>query len=442
MTGDGAEITGIGLFTPVGCDVDSFFGALCKGASGLQRPPPEHPVGELLDVAAIAPEIDPLSVLPPTETRCVDRFVLLALAAAGRAFADAGLQVGRDVSPDRIAVVAATGGGGLETFEEYSHARLRRGRAAVSPYLLPGMLSNMATARIAITYGIEGFSSAIVTACSAGAQAVAEGFRLIAEGSADVVICGGTESPLHPTIAAAFANARALARGWADPAAASRPFDSRRNGFVLGEGAAIMVVERAGHAAARGAPSYASLIGWGATTDAYHPTSPRPDGAGAAACMRQALARAGLSPADVDYINAHGTSTKLGDVAETRAIHSVFGPRCPAVSSIKSVTGHMLGASGAAEAAASALAVSRGVLPPTHNLDEPDAECDLDHVRGAARTGPVRAALSNSFAFGGHNVSLVFGPPTATARRDPAMPGEADTSAEADPRAATGLPPG
>jgi 3-oxoacyl-[acyl-carrier-protein] synthase II len=272
------------------------------------------------------------------------------------------------------------------------------------------MLSNMATARIAIKYGIRGFSSAIVTACAAGAQAVAEAFRLIADGSADVVVCGGTESPLHPTIAAAFGNARALARGWDDPAAASRPFDRRRNGFVLGEGAAIMVVERASHARARGAGGYADLIGWGATSDAHHPTMPRPDGDGAAACMRQALSRAGLAPADVDYLNAHGTSTKLGDVAETTAIRSVFGAGTPAVSSIKAVTGHMLGASGAVEAAASALAIHRGALPPTHNLDDPDPQCDLDHVRGSARVGPVGAALSNSFAFGGHNVSLVFGP--------------------------------
>jgi 3-oxoacyl-[acyl-carrier-protein] synthase II len=332
--------------------------------------------------------------------------------------ADAGIQVGRDVDPYRIAVIAATGGGGLQTFEEYSHARFQRGRAAVSPYLLPGMLSNMATARIAIKHGIRGFSSSIVTACAAGAQAIAEAYRLIADGSADVVVCGGTESPLHPTIAAAFGNARALARGWADPTQASRPFDIRRNGFVLGEGAAIMIVERGGHADARGASSYASLIGWGATTDAHHPTMPRPDGDGAAACMRLAIASAGLAPADVGYVNAHGTSTKLGDIAETRAIHAVFGAASPPVSSIKAVTGHMLGASGAAEAVASALAITRGVLPPTHNLDDPDPECDLDHVLGTGRTGQVRTALSNSFAFGGHNVSLMFGPADTARRRE------------------------
>jgi 3-oxoacyl-[acyl-carrier-protein] synthase II len=414
---DSAEITGIGLVTPVGSDIDAFFEGLCKGSSGLQRPPEGHPAWPDLDVAGISPDVDPTSVLPPKEIRAVDRFVLLGLLAADRALTDAGLEVGKDVDPYRIAVIAATGGGGLETFEQFSQARSARGRAAVSPYLLPGMLSNMATARIAIKHGIRGFSSAIVTACAAGAQAIAEAYRLIREDIADVVVCGGTESPLHPTIVAAFGNARALATGWDDPTQASRPFDRRRNGFVLGEGAAIMIVERSGHAGARGARSYGSLIGWGATSDAHHPTMPRPDGDGAAACMRQAIARAGLEPADIGYLNAHGTSTKLGDVAETRAIRSVFGDDSPPVSSIKAMTGHMLGASGAAEAVASVLAISRGAMPPTHNLDDPDPECDLDHVRHTPRTGQVSTALSNSFAFGGHNVSLVFGPPGTALNR-------------------------
>jgi 3-oxoacyl-[acyl-carrier-protein] synthase II len=409
--GRGAAITGIGLVTPVGCDTGEFFGALCAGRSGLRRPPDGHPASGTVEAAGLSPYIDPVSVLPPRETRAVDRFVLLGLAAADRAIADAGLEIGGNADPLRVAVVVSTGGGGLETFEQYSLARADRGRPAVSPYLLPGMLSNMAAARVAIKYGARGYSSALVTACAAGAQSIAEGFRLIAAGEADVVICGGTESPLHPTITAAFGNARALASGWDDPAEASRPFDKRRNGFVLGEGAGVFVLERAGHARARGAAAYASVIGWGTTTDAYHPTMPRPDGEGAADCMRQALARAGLSPADVDYVNAHGTSTKIGDLAETKAIRSVFGDRCPAVSSIKAVTGHMLGASGAVEAAASVLAIGAGLLPPTHNLDDPDPECDLDHVRGEPRSTPVRVVLSNSFAFGGHNTCLLFGPP-------------------------------
>lgn len=405
-----ATVTGIGLVTPLGRKVEEVFDALCTGRSGLRTPPPEHPVGGLLDTAGIAPAIEPVEVLPPTETRCVDRFVLLALAAADDALADAGLLVGRDVDPERTAVVVSTGGAGLETYEQYAAARRERGRPAVSPYLLPGMLANMAAARIAIKYGIRGYSSNIGTACSAGAQSIAEGLRLIRGGEADVVVCGGADAALHPTIAAAFSNARALARGWAaDPAGASRPFDRRRNGFVLGEGAGVLVLERTGLADARGASGYADLLGWAATTDAYHPTTPRPDGAGAAAVMRRAVADAGLTESDVDYVNAHGTGTPLGDPAEAVAIRAVFGGSGPAVSSIKALTGHLLGASGAVEAAATSLSVCRGILPPTYNLDDPDPACELDHVRGRPRTGTVRVALSNSFAFGGHNVSLAIG---------------------------------
>jgi 3-oxoacyl-[acyl-carrier-protein] synthase II len=415
--GDRAAVTGIGLVTPLGRGVAEFSDALSAGRSGLREPPEKHPVANTLEVAGFAPDIEASSVLPPTETRCVDRFVLLALAAAADALADAGIEVGRDVDPYRIAVIAATGGGGLQTFEEYSHAWLERGRPAVSAYLLPGMLCNMAAARIAIKYQILGYSSAIVTACAAGAQAIAEGLRLIRDAEADVVICGGTDSPLHPTIAAAFTNARALARGWADPTAASRPFDRARNGFVLAEGAGMLVLERTAYAQARRAAAYADLAGWGATTDAHHPTMPRPDGARAAECMRRAIASAGLAAADVGYVNAHGTSTKIGDTAEAAAIRSVFGAGGPAVSSIKGVTGHLLGASGAVEAAATALAMAAGALPPTHNLTDPDPACDLDHVRGSARIVRPAAALSNSFAFGGHNLSLLFTPPGSGATR-------------------------
>src|SRR6266516_2581522 len=421
--GDRAAVTGLGVVSPLGRGAQDVFQDVCAGRTGLGAPPEKHPVADTLEIIGIAPDIDPASVLPPNQTRCVDRFVVLALAAADDALADAGIEVGRDVDPHRIAVIAATGGGGLETFEEYSHLRLERGRPAVSAYLLPGMLSNMATARIAIKYGIKGYSSGIVTACAAGAQAIAEGLRLIRDDVADVVICGGTESPLHPTIAAAFTNARALAHGWADPTAASRPFDRHRNGFVLAEGACIFVIERPAHARARRAAAYADFIGWGATTDAHHPTMPQPDGEGAAACMRHALADAGLREGDVDYINAHGTSTKLGDAAEARAIRSVFGQPGPAVSSIKGATGHLLGASGALEAAVTALAVCSGVLPPTHNLTDPDPTCELDHVRRPARIGAVRTALSNSFAFGGHNVSRLIGKSAIECRTSPAHRG-------------------
>ncbi|MFF2041421.1 beta-ketoacyl-[acyl-carrier-protein] synthase family protein [Kitasatospora sp. NPDC058170] len=412
-----ATVTGIGLVTPLGRKPAEVFEALTTGRSGITAVPEGHAAHGWLTAAGIAPAVDGREVLPPTETRCVDRFVLLALAAADDALADAGLVVGRDVDAHRTAVVLATGGGGLETFEQQSHRRLERGRPGVSPYLLPGMLSNMATARVAIKHGIRGYSSAIVTACAAGAQAVAEGLRLIRAGDADVVVCGGSESSLHPTIAAAFTNARALSHGWEDPQQASRPFDARRTGFVLGEGSAVLVLERAEHADARGAAGYADLTGWGASTDAHHPTMPRPDGEGAADAMRSALANAGLAPADIGYVNAHGTGTKLGDIAETAALRSVFGEQGPAVSSTKGATGHLLGAAGALEAAVTALAVARGTLPPTVNLVDPDPACALDHVRGAARAAAPGAALSNAFAFGGHNLSLIFGPASTRAAK-------------------------
>src|SRR5439155_5383346 len=295
---------------------------------------------------------------------------VLALRAAADALADADLQVGRDVDPYRIAVILS-GTGGLATLEAQVVLRTQKGRLGVSPYLLPGMLPNMGAARIAIKYGIRGYTSSIGTACAAGAQSIGEAVRLLRSGEADAVVCGCSEAPLFPTLADTFGNARALARGWADPTEASRPFDRRRNGLVLGEGAGVFVLERASHADARGVGAYAEVVGWGVTTDAHHPTTPRPDGSGAAECMRRALADAGLSASDIGYLNAHGTSTKLGDLAESLAIRTVFATS-PPVSSNKGTTGHMLGASGVVEAAASIVALARGVLPPTHNLDDPD----------------------------------------------------------------------
>ncbi|WP_371791671.1 beta-ketoacyl-[acyl-carrier-protein] synthase family protein [Streptomyces sp. NBC_01471] len=413
--GPAAVITGLGTFTPLGRGAADLFDAVSNGKSGLRRPPAGHLLDGTLDVAGIAPGIEAAEVLPRSEGRLVDRYVLMALAAADDALADSGIVVGQDVDPHRVAVIVSSGAGGLTTYEEQTQARAQRGPTAVSPYLLPGMLPNMAAARIAIKYGIRGWSSAMATACAAGAHAVAEAARLIRYGEADVVVCGGAEAPLNPTSALAFAHARALASGWDDPEAASRPFDRRRNGFVLAEGAGVLVVERAEHADARGAAGYADLLGWGATTDAYRPTAPRPDGEGAALSMRGALRTSGMVPEDVGYVNAHGTATKLGDVAETKAIRSVFGAHAPAVSGTKSMTGHLLGGSGAVEAAICALALARGVLPPTHNLDEVDPACEADHVRGEARRGRIDAAISNSFAFGGHNVSLLFG--TASTRK-------------------------
>jgi 3-oxoacyl-[acyl-carrier-protein] synthase II len=405
-------ITGIGLVTPVGTSLDDVFDAVCAGRSGLRRPPEGHPVAGVLDVAGIAPDVDPDGLVPRPEWRTVDRYVLMSLQAAADALSDAGLEVGRNVEADRVACVIS-GTGGLATLSQQVLRHAEKGRLSVSPYLLPGVLPNMAAARVAIAHGIRGYSASIATACASGAQSVAEALRLLRAGEADAVVCGCAEALLFDTFAETFTIARALARGWSEPAAASRPFDRRRNGFVLSEGAAVFVVERPEFADARGAAGYADVLGWGATTDAHHPTTPRPDGEGAAHSMRRALADAGIGPADVDYVNAHGTGTKLGDTAEAAGIRHVFaaGPdRCgPPVSSIKGVTGHMLGASGAVEVAVSAAVLGRGLLPPTSNLDEPDPACELDHIIGNPRAGRVERVLTNSFGFGGHNVSLVLG---------------------------------
>ena len=401
-------ITGIGLFTPVGTGLDEVFGAVCAGRSGLRRPPEGHPVAGVLDTAGIAPDIDPDGLVPRPEWRTADRYVLMSLRAAADALSDSGLKIGQDVAPDRVAcVISATGG--LATLSQQVLRNAEKGHLAVSPYLLPGALPNMAAARVAIAHGIRGYSASIATACASGAQAVAEALRLLRAGEADAVVCGCSEALLFDTFAATFTTARALARGWSEPEAASRPFDRRRNGFVLSEGAAVFVIERAESADARGVAGYADVLGWGATTDAHHPTTPRPDGEGAAQSMRRALADAGIGPADIGYVNAHGTSTKLGDAAEAAGLRQVFGDDGPPVSSIKGVTGHMLGASGAVEVAVSAAALGRGLLPPTHNLDDPDPACDLDHIVGGPRAGSADHVLTNSFGFGGHNVSLVLG---------------------------------
>jgi 3-oxoacyl-[acyl-carrier-protein] synthase II len=404
----GVVITGIGMLTPVGTGIAEVFAAVCTGRSGLFRPPAGHPVHGSIEVAGMVGDIDPASVGSGPELKTLDRTIVLALLTARAALADADLVVGRDVDAERISVILG-GVGGMATLESQVLARAARGRVGVSPYLLTGILPNMPSARIAIEHGVRGYSSAVGTACASGAQSIADAIRLIRSGEADVVVCGASEAPLFPTFAEAFDNARALARDWDEPGQASRPFDRRRNGFVLSEGAALLVLERADHASARGARGYADLVGYGATTDAHHPTAPDPTGAGAANCMRSALADAGIDAADVGYLNAHGTSTKLGDAAEATAINRAFGNRGPAVSSTKSLTGHMLGTSGVVEAAVSAIAVSTGVLPPTYNLEDPDPSCALDHICAQPRLAGVRYALSNSFGFGGQNVSLLFG---------------------------------
>lgn len=404
-------ITGMGLLTPVGRGIDEVYDALLHGRSGIVNPPDDHPIANSIELAGILPPFDAGTIAKGPDGKVMDRTVILAQLAAEDALADAGLTIGENVDPDRIGVIIG-GVGGMATLEQQVLARAERGRAAVSPYLLTGILPNMPAARVAIRFGLRGYTSAVGTACASGAQAIADAARLIRSGEADVVLCGASEAPLFPTFAETFANARALARGWDDPAEASRPFDLRRNGFVLSEGAALLVLESTAHATARQASGYADVAGYGVNSDAHHPTAPRPDGVGAAECMRRALTSGGVQPRQVGYVNAHGTSTKLGDVAESVAIGLAFGDHSPAVSSTKALTGHMLGTSGVVEAAAAALAVNAGLLPPTYNLQDPDPACPLDHVRKEPREARLEYALSNSFGFGGQNVSLLFGPPS------------------------------
>ncbi|WP_329003391.1 beta-ketoacyl-[acyl-carrier-protein] synthase family protein [Kribbella sp. NBC_00709] len=406
-----ATITGIGLMTPIGRSARAAYDALLHGRSGIVKPPADHPIANSIELAGILPPFDAGDLTKGPDGKVMDRTVILAQLAAADALADAGLVVGDNVDPDRIGVIIG-GVGGMATLEQQVLSRAERGRAAVSPYLLTGILPNMPAARVAIRHGIRGYTSSVGTACASGAQAIADAVRLIRSGEADVVVCGASEAPLFPTFAETFANARALARGWDDPAEASRPFDLRRNGFVLSEGAALLVLERTEHATGRRARGYADVAGYGVNSDAHHPTAPRPDGEGAAACMRLAMVSGGVRPEQVGYVNAHGTSTKLGDVAESVAIGKAFGAYQPAVSSTKALTGHMLGTSGVVEAVAAVGAISTGLLPPTYHLDDPDPACPLDHVRKEPREAHLEYALSNSFGFGGQNVSLLFGPPS------------------------------
>lgn len=415
----GVTITGIGIVTGLGDDPSVFHTALCESRSGLTGPVPDRPATEGLAAVGLVPPIRATDVLPPTEARLTDKFVLMGVLAADAALADSGIAVGRDCDPEHAAVVVSNSSGGLETFEQEVLRLAERDRRAASPYLLPGVLPNMATARVAIRHGIRGFSSTISTACSGGAQAVAEGVRVIREGRADIVVCGGSEVPFSATMVSSFGSARALAAPGGNPAEASRPFDTRRTGFVLSEGSAVLVLERTEHAEARGARGYADLLGWGMSTDAYHATGPRPDGSGAAAAVLQSLSDARVAPADVDYVNAHATGTKNGDLAEASALRTVFGQHGPAVSSTKGATGHLLSAAGALEAAICALSVDSGLMPPTMNLDAPDPACGLDHVVDAPRKSDGMVAVSTSFAFGGHNVSLVLGPSSSRAATNP-----------------------
>jgi 3-oxoacyl-[acyl-carrier-protein] synthase II len=414
-------VTGLGAVTSVGLDQPSTWAALVAGRSGLGPLTAFDPVATGLAVRAAGQirDFDASTALDRRQSRRMDRCMQLAMVAAREALADAALVDPERAAladgvadPDRVGVFVGSGVGGIGTLLAEEGTLRARGGDRVSPLLLPMMLIDSVPGSIAIAYSLRGPNMGHVSACASGANAIGEAWHLLRRGDADVMLAGGSEAPIYPVVVAGFENMGALSRWAGEPTLASRPFDAERDGFVVGEGAAVLALERREHARARGARIYAEIVGYGTTADAVHVTAPAEDGAGIQRAMRAALAVADATPADIDYVNAHGTSTPLNDAVETRALKALFGPRASAVpvSSNKSMLGHLLGAGGAVEAVATVRTVETGVIPPTINLHTPDPACDLDYVPHVARrpTGGVRLALSNSLGFGGHNVALLF----------------------------------
>ena len=402
-------ITGMGAVTPIGNSVKETFSAMRQGVCGI-APITHFDTGDRkVKVAGEAKNLDLEDYFPKKEIRRMDRFVAFALIAAREAMKDAGLDNNNDWNKERCGTIVSTGVGGLGTIEtEHTKGGLK-GYDRVSPYFVPGGISNIAAARIAIEYGLTGMCSCVVTACAGGTNAVGDSFRMIRDGYTDVMVCGGSESCITEFGIGGFTALKALSET-EDPMRASIPFDKERNGFVMGEGAGILVLEELEHAKARGANIYGEIAGYGANCDAYHVTAPSPDGSGAARCMELAMADAGITPEKIAYINAHGTSTPLNDSSETMAVKRAFGEhaRKLMMSSTKSMTGHLLGASGAIEAIITTLAVKEGYVPPTINYQVPDENCDLDIVANEGRSADITYAMSNSLGFGGHNASLVI----------------------------------
>jgi 3-oxoacyl-[acyl-carrier-protein] synthase II len=403
-------ITGIGVVSPVGSDLPTFWGNLTEGRSGISIFEAFDSTGYDCLIAGEVKNFDaPSWFKTPKDARRADRFAQMAMAGAKLALADSGIDP-EQTDRDRFGVIIGSGIGGLYSMETESRKMVERGPSKISPFTIAMMISNMASGLVSMEYGLTGPNMSIVTACATANNSIGEAWRIIKFGDADAFIAGGAEATITPLGVAGFASMRALSTRNDAPEKASRPFDKDRDGFVMGEGAGIVILEELEHAKKRGATIYCELVGYGATADAYHMTAPRPEGEGASRCMQMAMKHAKITPSEVDYINAHGTSTPLGDICETKAIKDAFGAHAykVPVSSTKSMTGHLLGAAGGIELAACALAIKHGVIPPTINLDNPDPECDLDYVPNTAREAKVKIALSNSFGFGGHNSSVVI----------------------------------
>jgi len=399
----------MGVVSPVGNHLDEFWNNLIEGKSGIGLLTRFDTTNLPTKVAAEVKDFEPTDWVNKKESRHMDRFAQFAMAAAKMALQDSGLDLEK-LDKERAGVVIGCGIGGVTTFEEQKEVLMAKGSGRVTPFFVPMLISNMAAAHLSIEFGLQGSSMTIVTACASATNAIGEALRMIQRGEADVVFCGGTEAPITSLAFAGFCAAKTMSTEKEHPEQASRPFDQRRSGFVMGEGAGVLVLESLEHAEARKAHIYAELAGYGSTSDAYHITTPRPGGAGAARAMKLALDDAGIKVEDVDYINAHGTSTGPNDSTETAAIKTVFGDVAPkvAISSTKSMTGHLMGAAGAIEAIICALSIESGAIPPTTNYGEPDPECDLDYVPNIARKQEVNVAMSNSLGFGGHNATIVL----------------------------------
>ncbi|CAG7603432.1 3-oxoacyl-[acyl-carrier-protein] synthase 2 [Paenibacillus solanacearum] len=401
-------ITGLGVMSALGRDLDTFWSSLMEGRSGVS-PIEAFDVSEYpTRIAAEVKDFKPEDYFDKKEARRMDRFVQFAVASTLMALKDAGLNVKEDTDPERVGVYVGSGIGGLSTWEEQHKILLEKGPKRVSPFFIPMMIANMASGQISMLTGAKGPNSTAVTACATGTHSIGDAFKTIMHGDADVMICGGAEATISPTGVAGFCALRAMSTRNDEPEKASRPFDTDRDGFVMGEGAGVLILESLEHARNRGAKIYGEVIGYGMSGDAHHMTDPDPDGA--ARCMVKAIKDAGIAFEDIDYINAHGTSTPIGDKSETTAIKKAFGDHAykVAVSSTKSMTGHLLGAAGGVEALICALALKNGIIPPTINLDNQDPECDLDYVPNTPRQADLRIVMSNSFGFGGHNATLVL----------------------------------
>jgi 3-oxoacyl-[acyl-carrier-protein] synthase II len=401
-------VTGIGLVTPLGISLEKTWKALCAGESGIARITRFDPTDYPTQIAGEVKDFDPAAFIEKKEIKKMDLFIHFAVGAAQLAAEDAGLKVTSE-NAERVGVYIGSGIGGLSSIETYHKVLQDKGPDRVSPFFIPMTIINLASGQVAIRLGARGPNSCAVTACATGNNCIGDAFRLIQRGDADVMVAGGAEAAVTPLGVAGFGAARALSRRNDEPTRASRPFDRDRDGFVLGEGAGVLVLEELEVATRRGARIYAEIVGYGMTADAYHITAPPDNGEGAVRCMELAIRDAGVAKEDIGYINAHGTST-FADKVETMAIKQVFGERAYRipVSSTKSMTGHLLGAAGGIEAAFSVLAIHRSLLPPTINLEHPDPECDLDYVPGRARETSVHVVLSNSFGFGGVNACLLF----------------------------------